>query len=96
VVDSYGLLGSSLHQLNENIGAINGAFGNPSVLEIDDDDGYATVSSTQGSSMANATLSASISGLSQVSLAAAKMEAEQHEKNRLTKRQTTTLYSFSV
>jgi hypothetical protein len=90
VMDCYGLLGSSLQRLNEDSAATNGASGVPSVFEIDDEDdaGSSTVSSTQGSAVG---LSASISGLSQVNLAAAKMEAEQRERNRLSKWQTATL-----
>jgi hypothetical protein len=91
VIDCYGLLGSSLQRLNEDSAATNGASGVPSVFEIDDEEedaGSSTVSSTQVSTMG---LSASISGLSQSNLATAKMEAEQREKNRLSKWQTATL-----
>jgi hypothetical protein len=90
MVESHGLLGSSLQRLSEDIGATNGSSGVPSVFEIDVDveEERSTASTNGGQSTG---LDSSISGFGKFGLEAARIEAQQHEKNRLARLQTASI-----
>jgi hypothetical protein len=90
MVESHGLLGSSLQRLSEDIGATNGSFGVPSVFEIDvDGEEERSTASTNGGQSTG--LDSSISGLGKFGLKAAIIEAKQHERNRLARLQTASI-----
>lgn len=89
-IDCHGLLGSSLQQLSEDICATNGATGVPSVFEIVDDE-EGVESTTGGSLNSSKALSESILGLGKVGVEAARIEADQLEKNRVSQVYTATL-----
>jgi hypothetical protein len=77
MIDTHGLLGSSLQRLCDDIGSNNGAIGVPSVFEIDGDEEEQSmeVSTATGSLSGGqkTVLSESISGLGKCSIEAAKI-----------------------
>jgi hypothetical protein len=90
MIDTHGLLGSSLQRLCDDIGATNGSSGVPSVFEVDvDGEEERSTVSTNGEQSTG--LESNISGLGKFGLEAARIEAEQHERNRLARLQTASI-----
>jgi hypothetical protein len=88
MIDTHGLLGSSLQRLCDDIGSNNGAIGVPSVFEIDGDEEEQSMEVTMAtgtSSGQQTVLSQSISVLGKCSIEAAKIEADQKEKSRISR-----------
>ena len=94
MIDTHGLLGSSLQRLCDDIGSNNGAIGVPSVFEIDGDEEEQSMEVTMAtgtSSGQQTVLSQSISVLGKCSIEAAKIEADQKEKSRISRMHTASL-----
>jgi hypothetical protein len=89
MLDKHALLGSALQKLNNSVSATNGAGGVPSVVRAvnkDADDGSASSSrSSTGNSTTIASLGKSIEKHGQSLVAAARMETEDREKERVRK-----------
>jgi hypothetical protein len=90
MLDKYGLLGSALQKLNNSVSASNGAGGVPSVVRTvnkdAEDDGSASSSrSSTGNPTTMASLGKSIEKHGQSLVAAARMETQDREKERVRK-----------